>query len=248
MALGRPADSEGRRQRGPAGLAVPPGGRGPAVGGGAIGIVGVAGGRRAALFRDAGGQQLALEHPAAGAGHRRPPAHPDRLLPRRDVLQQLPAEQHRRRRGPRPGHLGPRQLAHAGRDRRAGRSRAGPARARAGRGARRDGEPGGRARRPASPAVDAVGRPFLRRRRLNPGAAGPCARHAPGDAAALAARRVGRRAAGQADRRAGSLRERARRARLERGRRRHGPGAAGGVLRGGRAGAAHSACPRGTWR
>ena len=40
----------------------------------AIGVVVVAGGRGAALFRDAGGQQLALEHPAAGAGHRHPPA------------------------------------------------------------------------------------------------------------------------------------------------------------------------------
>ncbi len=100
---------------------------------------------------------------------------------------------------------------------------------------------------PARPAVDALGRPLRRRRRLNPGAAGAGARDPAGGAAASAARRLGRPAAAQADGGARSFRQRAGGARVQRGRGGHGPGAAGRVLRGGRAAGCASRCRRGTW-
>ena len=67
-------------------------------------LSGVAGRRAAALPRDDPAERVALEDPAgrpAPHGSRRPFA---QLVPRRHVLQQLPAEQHRRRRHPDPGH------------------------------------------------------------------------------------------------------------------------------------------------
>ena len=87
------------------------------------------------------------------------------VVPRRDVLQQLPAQQHRRRRRPHHRHGAGRRIEDAGDDGRADRSRPRPARPGAGGGDRRHGWRGGSmARRRARRRRHAVGRVRPRRR------------------------------------------------------------------------------------
>ena len=83
----------------------------------------------ALLPRDDPGQRLALGAAARRAARPRAVRHAGQLVPRRDVLQQLSAVEHRRRRHPHPRHGAHGRLEDARDDGRARRSRHRPARA-----------------------------------------------------------------------------------------------------------------------